>query len=112
MAITFVDVSNYLVFAYGGPDGNAGVDASISLGIGNAFAFLNFYPEGSLLPPNSKSIHGPTGYPIFYVRYRYAQFANIVDLLRNENPIKFFFNDTNLASYLTTSQEPVGEGES
>jgi len=34
-----------------------------------------------------------------------------VDLLRNEKPIRFFFRDDNMASYLTTSDEPVGEGE-
>jgi hypothetical protein len=112
MATTLVDVSTYLVFAYGGPDGSAGADALISLGIGNAFASLRFYPEGTPLPPNSKAIHAPTGYPFFYVSYRYAQLANIVDLLRNEKPVKFFFNDTSLISYLTTSDEPVGEGES
>ena len=110
MAITFVDVSTYLVFAYGGPAGNAGADASISLGIPNAFAFLTFYPEGTPLPPNTKDTH-ISGKPIFYVSYRYAQLANIIDLLRNEKPIRFFFNDGNLAAYVTTADEPVGEGE-
>ena len=111
MAFTFVDVSTYLVFSYGGPDVNSGADASISLGIPNAFAFLRFYPEGVALPPNSKAIHAPTGRPIFYVSYRYAQLGNVIDLLRNEKPIKFLFDDASLAAYITTSDEPVGEGE-
>ena len=110
MAITFVDVSTYLVFAYGGPGGNSGADATISLGIPNAFAYLRFFPEGTALPPNSKATH-ISGQPIFYVSYRYAQLANVVDLLRNEKPIRFFFRDDNLDSYITTSDEPVGEGE-
>ena len=110
MAITFVDVSTYLVFAYGGPGGNSGADAAISLGIPNAFAFLLFYPEGTPLPPNSKTT-SVSGNPIFYVSYRYAQLPNVLDLLRNEKPIKFFFRDENLASYITTSDEPIGEGE-
>src|SRR5215475_13773857 len=110
MAITFVDVSTYLVFSYGGPGGNSGVDASISLGIPNAFASLYFFPEGAPLPANSKTTH-ISGKPIFNVSYRYAQFANVVNLLRNEKPIKFFFRDDTMAAYLTTSDEPVGEGE-
>jgi hypothetical protein len=57
MAITFVDVSTYLVFAYGGPAGNAGADATISLGLPSAFAFLRFYPEGTPLPANSTALH-------------------------------------------------------
>ena len=111
MAITFVNVSTYLVFAYGGPGGNSGADAAISLGIPNAFAFLRFYPEATPPPPNSKASHA-SGKPIFYVSYRYTQLPNVLDLLRNEKPIKFFFRDDNLASYITTSDEPVGEGES
>ncbi len=111
MATTFVNVSTYLVFAYGGPNGNDGADATISLGIPNAFAFLKFYPESVALPANSKGTH-MSGKPIFYVNYRYAQFQNVLDLLRNEKPIKFFFRDDTMASYITTSDEPVGEGES
>lgn len=111
MATTFVDVSTYVVFAYGGPTGNSGADATISLGVPNAFAFLRFYPEGTPLPANSTAIHQPSGKTIFYVSYRYAQLANVIDLLRNETPIKFFFRDDTLAAYITTSNEPVGEGE-
>ena len=110
MAVTFVDVSTYLVFVYGGPDGNAGVAATISLGIPDAFAFLQFYPDGKPLPANSKGTH-VSGKHIFYVSYQYAQLKNMIDLLRNEKPVKFFFRDDNLAAYLTTSDEPVGEGE-
>jgi hypothetical protein len=107
---TFVTVSTYKVFCYGGPAGNSGADAAISLGIPNAYCFLRFYPEGATLPPNAKETH-ISGQPLFYVSYRYAQLANVVDLLRNERPIQFFFRDDTLASYITTSDEPVGEGE-
>ena len=110
MAMTFVDISTYLVFAYGGPDGNAGVAASISVEIPNAFAFLNFYPTGAAVPANRKNMH-QSGKPMFYVNYRYEQFGNIVDLLRNEKPVKFFFRDDSMAAYITTASEPVGEGE-
>jgi len=110
MAMTFVEVSTYKVFVYGGPQGNGGVDATISLGIPEGWAFLRFYPEGALLPSNSKVIH-VSGKPIYYVSYRYSQLGNAIDLLRNEKPIKFFFRDDTMAAYLTTSSEPVGEEE-
>lgn len=111
MATIFVDVTKYLVFVYGGPGGNAGVAASISLTIPNAFAFLEFYPEGTPLPPNHQTTH-QSGKIIYYVSYRYEQLANVLDLLRNESPIKFLYRDDNLIAYLTTSEEPIGEGES
>ena len=110
MALTLVDISTYLVFSYGGPNGNAGVAANISLEIPNAFASLVFYPSGAAIPANSKSTH-ISGKPMYYARYSYDQFANILDILRNEKPVKFFFRDDNMAAYITTSNEPVGEGE-
>ena len=110
MSITFVDVSSYLVFLYGGPGGNAGAVAAISLGIPNANALLRFYPEAVVLPQNS-TVMDVNGRPIFYTSYRASQLHATVDILRNERPLKFFFRDDTLVSYLTTAYEPVGEGE-
>lgn len=108
--MTFVEVSTYKVFAYGGPEGNRGADATISLGIPDGWAFLRFYPDGNVLPPNSKTTH-MSGKPIYYVSYRYSQLSDTIDLLRNEKPIWFFFRDDTMAAYITTSSEPVGEEE-
>ena len=110
MAITFVDVTSYLVFNYGGPQGNSGARAVISLGIPNAFASLVFYPDSAVLPGNSVSTH-ISGKLMFAVSYPYSAYAGVLDLLRNEKPIKFFFRDDNFAAYITTSNEPVGENE-
>src|SRR5262245_20170061 len=95
MAITFVDVSTYLVFSYGGPQGNSDARASISLGIPNAFAFLRFYPDSVAIPNNSIAIHS-SGRPMYTVNYPYSQYAGVIDLLRNEKPIRFFFRDDNM----------------
>jgi len=110
MAMTFVEVSTYKVFSYGGPNGNGGADALVSLGIPEGWAFLRFYPEGATLPENSKVTH-MSGKPIYYVSYRYAQLGNQIDLLRNEKPIRFFFRDDTMSAYITTASEPVGEEE-
>jgi hypothetical protein len=83
----------------------------ISVAIPESNAYLRFYPEGTPLPTNSVDTNLLTGMPMFYVSYRYARFENVVDLLRNESPIRFYFNDANLFGYVTTAKEPVGEGE-
>ena len=62
------------------------------------------------MPANSKTMH-VSGNPIFYVNYRYEAYADVIDLLRNEKPIKLFFRDDNFAAYITTGAEAVGEGE-
>jgi hypothetical protein len=100
---TFVDVSTYMVFAYGGPGGNAGAEFAISLDIPNAYAYLQFFPDSMPLPSNSKTTH-VSGKPIYYVNYKHSQLAVILDMLRHEKPIKFFFRDDTLAAYITTSK--------
>jgi len=112
MAFVFEQISSYQVLAYGGPTGNSGVDATIYIETPNIIVFLQFFRDGAAVPPNSKTIHGPTGKPMYYATYRYPQFANIIDLLRNEKPVHFSFNDVNMGAYVTTGTEPAGEGES
>ncbi|MDJ0837804.1 MAG: hypothetical protein QNK37_14910 [Acidobacteriota bacterium] len=108
---TFEEVSSYQVLVYGGPDGNNGVATNVSLTIPEAYTFLQFFPQGSDLKPNSSGTHS-NGYDMYYVSYQYDQLANVLDLLRNEKPIKFFFNKDNNSAYITTGTEPIGEGES
>ena len=110
MASAFLKVSTYKVFLYGGPDGNGGASATVSLGVPDAYVALRFYPDGATVPPNSMSSHRG-GDPMYYVNYAYDQLANMVDILRNEKPISFYWNDTTNSAYVTTANEPVGEGE-
>jgi hypothetical protein len=110
MAMVLLDISTYLVFAYGGPTGNSGARASIALGIPNANAFLTFYPDSTPIPANSAAPDF-SGKLMYYVNYPYSQYMAVIDLLRNEKPVKLFFRDDNLAAYITTSKEPVGENE-
>jgi hypothetical protein len=50
-------------------------------------------------------------YFAFY--YHHNQLDHLIDMLRNEKPITVFFNDDNgfANSRISTSDEPVGEGE-
>lgn len=112
MANVFEQIDTYKVFLYGGPDGNSGAAATISLGgISNAYVFLRFFPEGTSLPANSTAVNQPTGRTMYYVSYAYDQLENAIDVLRNEQPVSFFWNEKTKASYITTGNEPVGEGE-
>ena len=110
MALTFVGVTTYRAIVYGGPNGKAGADALVTLGIPDAWVFLRFYPEGTTLPDNRKATHA-SGKFMYYVSYRSAQLSNVIDLLRNEKPIYFYFRDDTMAAYITTASEPVGEEE-
>ena len=66
-------------------------------------ASLSFRPNGSVLP-NDSSYDG-TAFLFFHLE----DFANIIDLLRNEKPIFLWWDGTQYT--ITTSNEPVGEGE-
>lgn len=51
------------------------------------------------------------GYYAFY--YHHFQLDHLIDMLRNESPVYVFFNDVNNVnnSRISTTDEPVGEGE-
>ena len=71
-------------------------------------ATLWFLPEDSSLPDNRKR----PNQDIFEVYYHMDSWTALIDILRNESPLYFHFNDTSNAAQLHTSHEPVGEEES
>ena len=113
MATYSYTVNSYVVFLYGGPDGNSGADATVSLQVTGeqpAYVFLRYFPDGTNLPANSLGTH-QNGNLMFYLSYHYDQLSNSIDILRNESPIRFFFNDNNDIGYIATGTEDVGDGE-
>ena len=77
---------------------------------GRQQATLWFYRDSvTTIPPNSSS--GSAGSMSYYGRFAATQFHDSVDLLRNEKPVYFHWNDTSMGVWLATSQEPVGEAE-
>lgn len=74
----------------------------------NFYASLRFNKEGPL--PNATA---PTTYgQRFYGYMDFQQMPVIVDLLRNENPVRFGWYDANPNLFhLMTGKEPVGEGD-
>ena len=106
------NIIKYGAFLYGGPDGNNSASATIWLRFADSstFAWLRFYPPGYSLPPNYES-ENSAGDPIYYVSYRASEYANVIDLLRNESPVHFHWDDETEVAYLRCGAEDVGEGE-
>ena len=76
-------------------------------GGGKSLGQLVFLPNGSSLPPDSM-----TGTTV-NLYYHLTDFANVIDLLRNEKPMFLLFNGTGGGNEngIKTTPEPVGEGE-
>ena len=84
-----------------------GIHASVELyGANKKRATLWFHSEPTTLP-NSASGSGDD--IRYYGRFSAAQFADSVDLLRNEKPVVFEWNDASKTVRLSTWNEPVGE---
>ncbi len=66
--------------------------------------------SAAVVAPNASFVAG--GVTMYYARFRHAQFHDAIDLLRNERPMFFQWNDMTNGAFLGTSSEPVGEGES
>ena len=77
---------------------------------GQLRATLWFHRDSATsVPPNASYTSG--GVLIYYARFRQAEAHDAVDLLRNEKPVYFQYNDTTNGAFLATGSEPVGEGE-
>ena len=73
-------------------------------------ATLWFYRDAvSTIPANSSSGSAPN--TSYYARFRQAALRDSVDLLRNEKPVFFQWNEASKGAFLATGQEPVGEQE-
>jgi hypothetical protein len=73
------------------------------------YALLKFHKEGPL-PNSTDPVYA--GDQRFYGHLDFQQLAPMVDLLRNESPINFGWDDANPNYFhLMTGQEAVGEGD-
>jgi len=100
-----VEVKKYHILFYGSPSGYQTNRAQISLYDTNnkVIAYLRFNDPGMFFENDSNAggiikMHLPS-----------AMFENIIDVLRNEKPVYIYFAQGK--GFLSTSAEPVGEGE-
>lgn len=86
-------------------------------GIGNDFAIHIKLPSGIAVirfMDSSKKNSVETrdsGKRIYKVYSGKENFSAYIDILRNERPLFFFYDLDDNVSYITTTDEPVGEGE-
>jgi hypothetical protein len=98
------NVTQYSVLFYGTPDGYLDCRAQIQVGDGqNVLGWIRFHDQGMPFPADSVT----AGKIIMHVPS--SMFENIIDVLRNEKPINYYFASNH--AFLGTSTEPVGEGE-
>ena len=77
-------------------------------GTGGKVCFVSFKEDSiANLPPATNSGN------FYWFYYRESQITHLIDMLRNESPVWVYFNDTAgfNNSRISTSDEPVGEGE-
>jgi len=48
---------------------------------------------------------------VFLIYLRVEKYPSFIDIMRNEGPLFFYYDDETNEAYITTSDEPVGEGE-
>lgn len=73
-------------------------------------ATLWFYRDGTGSISDNASFMS-AGYTHYYGRFSQSQFADFIDILRNEKPVYFHWNDDSKGVFLATGEEPVGEEE-
>ncbi len=98
----------YKVFLYGRNIEGVKTDYGIQLNI----------PSGKVVMRFSRDYEEPNRYEekngkyTFYVYLRADKYMAHIDLLRYEKPLFFYYNLDSNQTYITTSDEPVGEEES
>ncbi len=99
------EVKSYHVLFYGSPAGYQTNRAQIALyrGSGKTIAYVRFNDPGMYFENDSQAggiikMHLPS-----------AMFQNVLDVLRNEKPVFIYFAQGR--AFLSTSKEPIGEGE-
>ncbi len=98
-------IDKYKVVLYGKQAGSGDLVAFIHCYYnGRNVMSCEFYRNGSALPQNRN------GGSRVALTYHWSHFDSVVDVLRNEKPIYFGYIDTTKVGYVSTHQEPVGEG--
>lgn len=98
------NVTQYHVSFYGTPDGYLDNRAQITLYDGSTvLGYVRFHDPGMPFPNDTQTdgkilMHLPS-----------TMFENVLDVLRNEKPINYYFASGH--AFLGTSTEPVGEAE-
>lgn len=99
------EFENYKVFLYSKSESNIEYKVLIKIPSGHIFLwFIN-----GNLPVNDVEDIGNKR--VLNCYFRASRYPHFIDILRNEKPLFFYYNKDDKTCYITTSDEPVGEGE-
>lgn len=101
------EILNFKIAVFGGPDGKDGAEAIITIALKNSNVFFRFFNELKVTPKNTVVETG-SGKKVYYINYKYAQFPNILNLLRTTKNVKFSFDDATKNGGLVVEAEPLG----
>ena len=108
MAWKWYDVTSYVVGI--GAQAGGSYYGSVQLNGAGFYGLLSFPRAGSPLAPASAPI--VAGQQRFYGSLDFVQLPPLVDILRNEKPVRIGWSDGNPSVFhVLTGSEPVGEGE-
>lgn len=100
-------VTSYRIHYTGQGQGNSPYRAVIHLfGEGKAGVGKIFFVESKKIGPDHVDAQG-----LIIMRMPIVQYPNIVDLLRNEGPLKIRYDSGHGKAFLFSGKEPIGEGE-
>jgi len=83
-------------------------EASIHIKLPSGVAVIRFL-HGKL--PSNEVVTKDESKKLYKVHASANNYPFYIDIIRNEGPLFFFYDFDDNLSYITTSEEPVGEGE-
>jgi hypothetical protein len=103
--MAILPVEGYRVYFYGSAKGYKSTRANINLlnASGNIRAVIKFYDDGSSVGEDYQTED------IIWMHLPASMLHSVVDVLRNEKPI--FVHFAGNSAFLSTSEEPIGEGD-
>lgn len=107
MAWKWYEITDYIIGV--GAETSASYYGSVQLNGTGFYALLKFAKAGPL-PAATAPVTGTT--QRFYASLDFAQMAAVVDVLRNEKPVRIGWYEANPSIFhLMTGSEPIGEAE-
>ena len=99
------EFENYKVFLYSKSESRVQYKIHIKIPSGR---IILWFITGELLENHVENFGNKRALNCYFKAERYPHF---IDILRNEKPLFFYYNRDDRTCYITTSDEPVGEGE-
>jgi hypothetical protein len=99
------EIREYHILFYGSPEGYQTNRAQIALygPTGSVAGYIRFNDPGMLFESDSQAGE------LIFMHLPSAMLQSVIDVLRNEKPVYLYFAQGR--GFLSTSKEPVGEGE-